>query len=169
MEQEYTIGQLTKNRALFSALLLATSEDEFRWRPKPNKWNLLDIICHLYDEEREDFKQRTKSVLEDPSKPLPLFDPTLWVTERRYSEQDFNLKLEDFLQERQRSIEWLNSLKNPQWENEYLHPKMGPLSAKFFLSNWLAHDYLHIRQILHLKHLYLKKFHEDDLDYAGIW
>jgi hypothetical protein len=36
-------------------------------------------------------------------------------------------------------------------------------------ANWLAHDYLHIRQILRLKYEYLKSISEEDLSYAGEW
>ena len=29
-----------------------------------------------------------------------------------------------------------------------MHPKAGPLSARLLLANWLAHDQLHVRQML---------------------
>ncbi len=43
------------------------------------------------------------------------------------------------------------------------------MTAKMFLSNWLAHDYLHIRQITKLKYDYLKQLTNEDLNYAGNW
>ncbi len=43
------------------------------------------------------------------------------------------------------------------------------MTAKMFLSNWLAHDYLHLRQILDLKFNYHKLLSGDSLTYAGKW
>ena len=42
-----------------------------------------------------------------------------------------------------------------------------PLSC--FSPNWLAHDYLHIRQIIRLKFAYLQQLSKEDLSYAGNW
>lgn len=41
------------------------------------------------------------------------------------------------------------------------------MSAKLFLTNWLAHDYLHIRQVNRMRYLYLKTQTGIPLDYAG--
>ena len=77
--------------------------------------------------------------------------------------------LERFLNEREESIQWLETLTNPPWDNAHLHPKLGPMSASLFLNNWLAHDYLHIRQITKLKYDRLKAISGENLDYAGNW
>lgn len=89
------------------------------------------------------------------------------MTEREYIQRNYDVMVNKFLEEREASIAWLNLLKNPNWNNIYQHPHMGALSAKLFLSNWLAHDYLHIRQIINLKYEYLKQHCGEDLRYAG--
>ncbi|MCF8266163.1 MAG: hypothetical protein K9I99_16810, partial [Melioribacteraceae bacterium] len=91
------------------------------------------------------------------------------VEKRNYFEQDFDIKLNEFLTEREDSIQWLKSLKNPDLAQFYNHPKFGKMSGKLFLSNWLAHDYLHIRQITGVKFFYLKHISGETLDYAGNW
>ena len=61
-------------------------------------------------------------------------------------------------------------MKNPKIsvrEQPYEHPKMGPLKAKMFLTNWLEHDYLHMRQLLTLKHNYPAQNTGENLKYAG--
>jgi len=163
------IKEFEINGAVFRQLLSQLSGKEYLWREHEGKWNLLEIVCHLYDEERDDFRARLKSVLEDPEKPFPPIDPVGWVTERNYSERDFNTMLEKFLLERKESIAWLQSLNSPPIENAYMHPKLGPMSGRFILSNWIAHDYLHIRQILRIKYNYLQFTSGQDLSYAGEW
>jgi hypothetical protein len=129
----------------------------------------LEIVCHLLDEEDEDFKTRVTGVLKNPLKELPKINPEGWVLERDYISQDYEQKVTDFINERKKSIVWLNSLENVNWENAYIHPKRGTMSAKLFLANWLAHDYLHIRQIIRYQYHYLKEQTGIDLQYAGNW
>jgi hypothetical protein len=169
MDPSYKIAELKRNQAVFKELLQGIPETEYHWRWQPEKWNLLEIVCHLHDEEREDFRERTQSVLEDPAKELRKIDPPGWVLERNYMEQNYDAMLDKFLQERENSVKWLKSLKAAKWDNAFVHPSRGPLTAAFFLSNWVAHDYLHIRQILNLKYQYLQKTTGDMLDYAGNW
>jgi len=165
----YNISQLEANLDVFKSLLNHVDKNMISWRQAPEKWCLLDIVCHLYDEERDDFRFRTQWVLEQPGETPPPFNPLDWVEERNYKEQDFNTKVNAFIKERKLSINWLKSLENPQWDNYYEHKTQGKLTASFFLTNWLAHDYLHIKQILKLKFDYLKQRYGTSLDYAGNW
>jgi len=171
-EMNYTteiIFRIEENINVFKFLFTELTEEMCLWKPKPNKWCLLEIVCHLYDEEREDFKARIKHVLETPTAPLPPIDPQGWVIARQYIEQNYSEKLINFLTEREQSVKWLRSLTNPNWDNAYQHEKLGTMTAQMFLSNWLAHDYLHIRQIIKLKYDYLKQLTNEDLNYAGDW
>jgi hypothetical protein len=171
MNSSLVINGLAANAAVFKALLSGVPKETYMWRPAPEKWCLLDIACHLYDEEREDFGARTKQALLDPNGPWVKIDPVAWVTERKYAEQDYEKKVAEFLAEREKSVQWLRSLGNADWSSALNHPKVGPLKAELFLTNWLAHDYLHFRQITRTKYLYLKSQSGDiPLDYAGeLW
>src|SRR4051812_33507890 len=144
-DPSYIINELEKNAKRFQAALSGESKDVYMFKPSADKWCMLEIVCHLYDEEREDFKARLKHVLDNSPHPLPSIDPVAAVTARKYIEQDYNTMLSRFIEERYESISWLKSLELPQWDNAYQHPKFGPLTAKLFLTNWLAHDYHHFR------------------------
>ena len=169
MDYTRVINGLGENRNVFKASLLGLPEEIFLWKPNPGKWCLLEIVCHLYDIEREDFRVRTRYALETLTGPLPPLDPQGWVNERKYIQQNYSDKINDFLAERDQSVKWLQSLANPDWDNAYRHEKFGKMTAKMFLSNWLAHDYLHIRQITKLKYDYLQQLAGEDLSYAGNW
>jgi hypothetical protein len=163
------IAQLETNERVISSLLLPQPVEVYTWKPAPEKWCLLEIICHLYDEEREDFRARLKHVLETPNEPLPPIDPVGWVTERKYLERDFAEMIHLWQKERQISLQWLKSLDQPPLGQAYLHPKFGAMSGWMFLSSWLAHDYLHIRQIARTLYLRLEATSEVPLSYAGGW
>ena len=161
--------QLQKNKFVFQSLLEDVQPELITWRPRPDKWCLLEIVCHLYDEEQFDFKFRAKWILEQPNVLPPPFNPIDWVKDHKYMEQDYDTMVQKLLSERDASITWLKSLKNPNWDNSYNHPKLGKRTAKHYLDNWLAHDYLHIRQIIKQKFDYFNSQTNESLEYAGVW
>ncbi|MBK9270362.1 MAG: DinB family protein [Saprospiraceae bacterium] len=169
MQQKEYIAQLHQHKDVFKALLTDLPENLYTWKILPDKWNLLEILCHLHDEEREDFRARIKHILEHSENPMPSIDPQAWVQDRNYSLQNYSQVLNAFLQEREYSIEWLLSLNEPKWDQFYVHPKLGKMTASMMLCNWLAHDYLHIRQINKVKYEYLLQMSKEDLSYAGNW
>ena len=169
MTSNHIIAQLEKNKKTFEALLSDLPEAMVRWRPASDKWSMLEIVCHLYDEEREDFGARVRRLLDEPGTPFTPIDPQGWVAARNYAAQDYHQRLNDFLTARSDSIKWLNQLQNPQWNNSYDHPNFGKMTAGMVLANWLAHDYLHIRQIIRYHFQFLDTNCGESLDYAGGW
>ena len=165
----FVIEQLAKNKSVFQELLKDKNEELVLWKQAPEKWCLLEIACHLLDEEIYDFRFRTQWVLEKPNQTPPPIDPIGWVTNHDYINQNYSTMVNKFLEERERSLLWFHSLNNPNWNLSFEHSKLGKLTVKHFLTNWLAHDYLHIKQILKLKYDYLKYKSGENLYYAGIW
>ncbi len=161
--------QLQHNKLVFLELLKDVELGMIHWKQDKDTWCLLEILCHLYDEERDDFRFRVNWLLEKPGETPPPFNPMEWVLDHNYMQQDYEPMLYKFIAERENSLRWLNSLNNPNWGNYFKHPKLGKLSASYYLNNWLAHDYLHIRQILKLKFDYLEHVSGNDLNYAGKW
>jgi hypothetical protein len=163
------IEALESNQQVFEHLLSGLERETYLWKPSTEKWCLLEIVCHLHDEEREDFRARVKHVLETPEKSFHPFDPIGMVSTRCYIEQNYQEMVTKFLVERVFSVDWLKSLPSPKWENATTHPRIGPMSAWLLLNNWLAHDYLHFRQVTRLKYQFLQAQSGEDLSYAGVW
>ncbi len=166
---EFVISQLKSNTSIFKALLSNIPEEQEIWNPSADKWSLLEIICHLVDEEILDFRTRVETALYPEQKEFIPIDPVGWVQSHQYMQQRFEVKLKQWIEERSRSVEWLISLKSPNWNNYLNHPELGQLSAGQFLANWLAHDHIHIRQINRTKRAYLEHISDQDLSYAGKW
>ncbi len=169
MSPDTIIRQLERHRQVFQTLLADRLPPEYTWKLNPDQWCLLEIVNHLRDEEIEDFRTRVQHCLEKTGTPPPI-DPEGWVKDRHYLQQDYETVLQAFLQARDESIAWLKDLSHPDWDRGYQHSTMGPLSARFFLTNWLAHDYLHLRQITRLQYDYLQVQQEPlSIKYAGNW
>lgn len=169
MKPNEIILHLNSNIKLFKNLLADISPDEIIFKPSEDKWSLLEIVCHLNDEEKDDFKPRLEKILRQDSE-WKSIDPQGWVISRKYAEKDFTKTLDNFFEERKKSVEWLNSLKIKDWNVKVVHPKLGEFTAFQMLANWLAHDYLHMRQIIKLKYQILgSDLNENELRYAGDW
>jgi hypothetical protein len=82
MNLNYFIDRLAKNRGVFESLVRGISLQQARWKPSPDQWSMLEVVNHLYDEEREDFRQRIELVLADPREFWPPIDPRNWVITR---------------------------------------------------------------------------------------
>jgi len=170
MNLDYFIARLAANRQLFEGLVKGCGIEQARWKPSPDKWSILEVINHLFDEEREDFRQRLDLVLTNPEEIWPRIDPQNWVTTRRYNERDLEVSLNNFFTERERSLAWLSRLATPNWHNRYEHPDGRAITAGDLLASWLAHDFLHVRQLSRLHWQYLSAVADPyQTTYAGPW
>ena len=168
IDHQLMFEQLAANSERFELFFKNLSDDQARWKPATDRWSLLEVINHLLDEEREDFRRRLTLVLNNPKESWPPIDPERWVVQRGYNQKDLSNSLHDFFVEREKSINWLYKLDSPNWQATHLHPKMGPMSAELLLVNWIAHDLFHIRQVTDLQFAYLKrKVAPVSLDYSG--
>jgi len=154
MNLDLCLTRFSHNAQAIASLVQDVSLEQARWKPSPSDWSILEVINHVYDEEREDFRQRLDLLLHDPDAEWPPIDPDGWVTARNYNERDLAISLGNFLQERQKSLDWLQGLAAPDWESGRKAPWGGMMRAGDMLAAWLAHDFLHIRQLneLHYAH-----------------
>jgi hypothetical protein len=164
--------RLAANAEAIRALATCVSAEQARWRPSDEAWSLLETVCHLADEEREDFRVRLEFTLLRPGEAWPPIDPAGWVSERRYNEGNLDAALADFLAERARNAAWLRGLsaEEPALETAYEHPQWGPVPAGDILAAWLSHDQLHLRQLTELHYAWTKESSRPyDTRYAGEW
>lgn len=163
------IAQLEQQAQIVQAMVSGIDADQARWKPQADAWSMLEVINHLYDEEREDFRARLKHLL-DSGEGLPSpIDPVGWVTERQYNQRDLESSLANFLQERQQSVTWLRGLAAPDWDHA-LEAPFGRISAGDVLMAWAAHDLLHLRQLVELRYAYHQaQALPYQIIYAGDW
>jgi hypothetical protein len=160
---------LAQNAERIALLVRSVPTEQARWRPTPESWSILEVVNHLYDEEREDFRVRLDITLHRMEQPWPPIDPPAWVVERRYNERDLEESLSGLLAERHKSLEWLDTLGAPDWEASYEAP-FGLIRAGDILASWVGHDHLHSRQLVELHRAYTVRLVSPyALDYAGPW
>lgn len=146
--------RMQANMSVITGLYTGLAEDQLHWRPEPEKWSLLEVLCHLHDEEIDDFRTRVEYTLHRPGESWPSIHPEQWVQERKYSEWDFRETLSAWQARRSDSVKWLLGLQGANWDATYEHPQIGSLSAGDLLVSWVTHDHLHLGQITRLQLAY---------------
>lgn len=169
MDVDHATSQMAENAARIRALVQGVSDQQARWKPDPASWSVLEVVNHLLDEERQDFRVRLDYTLHRPGEPWPPIDPQGWVIERDYNQKDLEASLDRLLSERQASLAWLRELSAPNWEMT-CETSFGPIAAGDLLAAWMAHDLLHMRQLVELHWVYTTaELRPYRVDYAGAW
>jgi hypothetical protein len=122
MDLEFFLTQMSAHVGAISSLTLGISAEQARWKPDSEKWSILEVINHLYDEERLDFRLRLDIILHHPNQSWPPINPQGWVAEHAYDQRDLVQSVDDFLLERQKSLAWLKGLENPDWNASITAP-----------------------------------------------
>jgi len=169
MEFETLYRELQNSTEMIRALLSGVTQDEAQVKPNPESWSILEVVCHLYDEEREDFREHVDFILHRQNEEWHPIDPQAWVMERRYNEQDFQAMQEKFFSERKQSLAWLKGLSDSDWDITY-SSQYGSVTAGEMFSCWIAHDNLHLRQFVELRRARIEKITKPyPIEYAGDW
>jgi hypothetical protein len=156
--------------AVLWALVAGLNDAALRWRPSADDWAIIEILRHLYDEEREDFRPRLQRTLFDPTEAWDPIDPAGWAAGRKYLCADLDSTLDGFQRERTLSVGWLRSLVDVDLTIAHEHPTIGPLRAGDLLASWIAHDQLHLRQIARRRfQLVERDLAPFSTRYAGEW
>ena len=169
MEFDTLYQELVNSTEMIRALIKDIGQEQAQVKPDAESWSILEVVCHLYDEEREDFRFHLDLILNRQNEEWPSFDPQGWVTTRKYNEQNFDEMKRKFFEERQRSLEWLKGLASADWEASY-QSNWGSMKAGEMFASWVAHDNLHIRQLVELRRLHIETITQPyDIQYAGDW
>ena len=169
MEFSTLYQELQNSTEMIRALLSGVASEAAHFKPGAETWSILELVCHLYDEEREDFRGHIDFILHRQNEAWHAIDTQGWVTQRKYNEQNFAEMQEKFFAEREKSFAWLKELLNPDWEKTYT-TEYRMISAGEMFACWAAHDNLHIRQLVELRRMRLENMTKPyNLEYAGDW
>lgn len=129
---------------------------------------MLDVINHLAYEEIHDFRDRLDLVLHRPREAWPSGPSARGVTEHS-REREVGEALHAFLSAREASLAWLGALETPTWDAACQAP-FGEIRAGDVMAAWVAHDLLHLRQLIELRWACLTNEVEPySVRYAGEW
>lgn len=169
MKYETLYQELVNSTEMIRALIKDIDQEEAQVKPDAQSWSVLEVICHLYDVEREDFREHLDFILHRQNEEWHQIDPQGWVTDRKYNQQSLYEMVDQFFTEREKSLEWLTELSEADWETTYTS-EFGSMKAGDMFSCWVTHDNLHIRQLTELRRKHIERITQPyDIEYAGDW
>lgn len=159
--------ELARFPLILDSLLGDLDAAGWRARPAPREWAPIEIVCHLRDEEVEDFGARLRVVLAGGARFTPI-DPERWVEGRHYREADPGEASSAFRERRTVSVAFLASVPPDRLSAAADHPRIGRLSGADLLAAWVAHDRLHLAQLANtLARLWAARWAPARAEYAG--
>jgi hypothetical protein len=160
-------AELARLPAVIAPLVAGLDAATWRQRPAPKEWSPIEIVCHLRDEEVEDFGARVRAIVEGGSE-FSGIDPERWAAERRYAEVDPPTALAALSERRAASVAYLATIDPSRLVRAVEHPRAGRLSGLDLLVAWVAHDRLHLAQLTAtLARLWADRWAPLRADYAG--
>lgn len=167
----HVLDEARRELARFPLMLdtLVGDLDEATWRarPLPDEWAPIEIVCHLRDEEAEDFGARVRVILEGGGWFTPI-DPERWARERGYRDAEPHTALAAFRTFRAASLDLLASAAPEHLRVAVEQPGLGRLSGLDLLVAWVTHDRLHLNQLAGtLARLWASRWSPLRAEYAG--
>ncbi|MRS03316.1 hypothetical protein EG832_08855, partial [bacterium] len=156
IEQKQPILDFQTETAIFATLQstpgvvenLAHSLTPKEWtqRPAESEWNLIEILAHLRDVDREVNFGRVQQTIRGENPFLPGANTDPWVQERNYAAEPGPSALEGFIQSRTILLNLLDGASPADLNQPARHAIFGPTTLKELLGFIATHDRTHIRQ-----------------------
>ena len=160
-------AELARTPDVVAGLVAGLDAAAWQSRPAPAEWAPVEIVCHLRDEEAEDFGARVRVVVAGGGRFTPI-DPERWAVERRYRGDDGPRALVAFRERRTASLAFLDGVAPARLTGAVTLERTRPLSGLDLLAAWVAHDRLHLAQLAStLARVWAHRWAPLRVEYAG--
>ena len=139
---------LERTPSVLRTLLSDLSDDWIINNEGPETFSPYDVIGHLIQGEKTDWRERTTMILEHgATKSFVPFDRFAQFEESRG--KSLQQLLDEFEKLRKESLSWLRSLNLTEgdFDKKGMHPELGEVTLRQLLSTWTVHDLTHTAQV----------------------
>ncbi len=137
-------------RQTYPALVILTSgipDARLDYRSAPEEWTVREILAHLVDDEMYVMRTRLERIIKEDRPHLAPHDEQVWYASRNTSRDALSELLSDFATQRAASLGIIAMLGESDWAREGYQPEYGAFTAEGWLTRWVEHDTVHLRQI----------------------
>lgn len=144
--KDSVLAILSSTPAVLNSLLLNLESDAWSRKAEKEDWNLLELICHLRDTEREIHNMQIKlfNGHEEPFIPRP--DTGVWASQRDYAHEHGLSALAEYNEARRENINLLKNISDDAWNRKARHAIFGPTNFLEVIGFMADHDRLHVQQ-----------------------
>lgn len=128
--------------------LRALGDEWARWRPATDEWSANEALGHIIEADRRGFAGRIGRILEVDGVEEAGWDQVAVAAERRDREKTVEGILGEFRAGRDAGLDLVGALSEADLERHAIHERVGRVTVRDLLHEWVFHDRNHIRQIL---------------------
>ena len=139
---------LGRTPSVLRILMSDLNDDWIIHNEGPETFSPYDVIGHLIQGEKTDWRDRATMILEHGAKKAFVpFDRFAQFEESRG--KSLQQLLSEFEKLRKESLSWLRSLNltETDFDKPGMHPELGEVTLRQLLSTWVVHDLTHIAQV----------------------
>lgn len=140
---------LESTAAKIAETVKSLSDEQTRFKPSPEKWNIRQIIAHLVDSEMV-LNGRVRWAAAEPGKAIVAYDQDKWAAASRYPDIPVSQSLETFTVARKWLLQFLRQLTPSEREGYIQHEERGKETLSHLLKMIAGHDLNHLKQIAEL-------------------
>ena len=144
------LSKLQETPKAVATLVRGVSDEVLRRKPTPEKWSVLEILCHLRDVEFL-FAERYGKIANHDRPQLRMINQDELAAKLRYNEDDPAAVLREFHALRAETVALLSALAQHSWERIGLHPKRGEFSIAANAVMHVTHDANHLDRLRALR------------------
>jgi len=143
---EATMATLQSTPAVLEQMSRLLPQESWSFRTGKSEWNLVEILAHMRDVDREVNMGRIQSTIRGDNPFLPGANTDIWVQERGYASEEGTAALNGFIQSRTHLLELLDGATDEDLSQPARHAIFGPTTLSELLGFIATHDRTHIRQ-----------------------
>ena len=145
---EEIAGYLQATSALIEAELAALGDDG-SWHLEPNEWCANQVVGYLIEADKRGFAGRIREIQAGKAK-TSAWDQVQVAKERNDCARVTQSLWMEFMGVRHEGIVLVGSLTGGDLAKSIEHPKVGRLTVRDLLHEWVHHDRNHTRQLLQI-------------------
>jgi len=142
----YLFPGLTLSPLVVRRIARQTPADRMDVETGPGRFTPREVIAHLADWEPI-LLGRMRQCVSDPGSKIKAYDEEQMAVDNGYATSDPDTMVERFVQARQATVTWLESLTPEQWTSQAVHEERGPMSVLDMANAMVGHDMYHIEQL----------------------
>lgn len=128
--------------------LSALGDESARWRPASGEWSANECLGHIIEADRRGFAGRIGRILVEDGVAEEGWDQVAIAAARRDNERSVAAILDEFRSGRDPAIHLVERLDADQLDRFAIHDRVGRVTVRELLHEWVFHDRNHIRQLL---------------------
>jgi DinB family protein len=145
---EQVAGLLRAHAAQVQAEMEALPDAALAWHPEVGEWCVNEVVGHIIEAERRGFAGRIRTLLDQDSPRFAAWDQKAVAAARGDCGRSPGEVLGEYLALRESSVRLVAGLSADQLDRSGEHERVGRLSVRDLMHEWIHHDRNHLRQLL---------------------